>query len=459
MWEIAIKVCIAGVIYGLYESWGLLWASVGFLGVWLLIEGVPRLFGYEPVSGNDGIWMLDSATNKMYVTSCAIYERCGPEPIRNSMIYRSLDLDARSKMVLKKWLGIYYWVKDSKFDVNNHFKVLDKELKTKDDLAKVLSELSTQDMDPSRPLWEMYFIEKYLEDRSVTILKFHHVMADGLAIVSMTGSSSDPEFPPVYPSLPKISTFMRLVGFTCGLILFPFTVISKLSWKADSNCLHGKPLTGRKNIYFTDALDLTHIKTFCKQRSITINDYYTACIIRALNLYTQKYHNQSLGSCISYIPYSLRNLPKTGGIPLSNDFSALIVKMPADSPHILEDCKKLFNKLKNSFEPFTILLQMRALALIIPRVISIPLLNFCASKATFLFSNVPGPSNTLYYNKVRLFHLISMSPMSGNCGISITSFSTNGRMVITCYADEAIIPVPSEFISILQQVCENMKEC
>lgn len=458
MWDISIKICITAALYAVYQSAGFYYALVGLIGVYAVMEIVPRLFGYEPVSGNDAIWMLDSDINKMYVTSFAVYERCGPEPIRNSMVYRSLDLDSRSKKVIKKFMGNYYWVKDSKFDVDYHFKVLDLELKSKDDLAKLLSKLSTQDMDFNRPLWEMYFIRNYLEDKSVTLLRFHHVMADGLAIVSMTGSSADPEIPAEYPSLPKISPVMRFIGFSCGLFLLPITTISKLMWTADRNPLHGQVLTGRKNIYFTDALDLTDIKSFCKERHVTLNDYYTACIIRALNLYSQKYHNQSLGSLISYIPYSLRDLPKTGCIPLSNDFAALIARMPADSPHILEDCKKLFNKLKNSFEPFTILLQMRAMALLLPRFISIPLLNFCASKATFLFSNVPGPANTIYYNKVKLLHLVSMSPMSGNCGISITSFSTNGKMVITCYADEAIIPVPKDFISILQQVCIEMKQ-
>jgi hypothetical protein len=225
---------------------------------------------------------------------------------------------------------------------------------------------------------------------------------------------------------------------------------------SDKNPLYGHALTGRKNLYFTDPLDLTDIKSFCKERAITINDYYTACIIRALNLYSQKYHNQSLGSIISYIPYSLRELPQTGSTPLCNDFAVLSVRMPADSPHILEDCKKLFNKLKHSFEPFTTLLQMRAMALLLPRFISIPLLNYTGSKITFLFSNVPGPANTIYYNKVKLLQLASMSPHSENCGISITGLSTNGKMVITCYADEATIPVPKDFISILQRVCMEM---
>ena len=93
------------------------------------------------------------------------------------------------------------WVNDRNFDLANHV-VLEKLPKAhnqngvqQDALQDRVAALATQRLDPKRPLWQMHLIEDYTGPDGVKgsalIVRIHHCIADGIALISVTMSLVD----------------------------------------------------------------------------------------------------------------------------------------------------------------------------------------------------------------------------------------------------------------------------
>ena len=97
------------------------------------------------------------------------------------------------------------WVNDRKFDLANHVVVetLPKATKGGHQQAALqdrVAALATQRLDPKRPLWQMHLIEDYTGPDGVKgsalIVRIHHCIADGIALISVTMSLVDGGTPP-----------------------------------------------------------------------------------------------------------------------------------------------------------------------------------------------------------------------------------------------------------------------
>src|SRR5690606_943796 len=61
----------------------------------------------------------------------------------------------------------------------------------RDALQKLISRLVSDHLDPAKPLWRFYLIENYQEG-SVVLGRLHHCIADGMALVRVFLSLTDP---------------------------------------------------------------------------------------------------------------------------------------------------------------------------------------------------------------------------------------------------------------------------
>ena len=88
------------------------------------------------------------------------------------------------------------WVNDRNFDLANHvvLEKLPKAANQQDALQDCVAALATQRLNPKRPLWQMHLIEDYIGPDGVKgsalIVRIHHCIADGIALISVTQSLS-----------------------------------------------------------------------------------------------------------------------------------------------------------------------------------------------------------------------------------------------------------------------------
>ncbi|CAG9333984.1 unnamed protein product [Blepharisma stoltei] len=447
MIDLAIVLLWTVCFFYLYTSYGFLYIIGWSIITWATLNWMPLLFGYERVSGSDGIWLLDSPTNKMFITSIGILERITADQMKD-IVRASHESESRAKKVIKLLFWRFYWKKDKNYNFDNHFETISNKM-DKNDFQQLVNSLVTKELDPKHPPHKVIFVENYENDSSAFILRFHHAFADGLSMVSRVVWPSDEGSDKIFFQPPRPTFLKSIFLWTLAVISLPYSVISLALLKMNKNKLHGMPLTGKKTMYWTNDINFSDVGAICKKRKITFNDFLTASVIQALN----EYAGCDLGELVSYIPFSLRGQPTDGTcLPLENDFAALLVRLPkGDFETLLNKCSSLFNKLKSSLQPFSIMLAMKLMGKILPPSLSKQIMYFFANKATLLFSNVPGPKKEVRYKGKLMRRVISMSPTIGTSGISITSFSYNGYFLVTCYADVAAMPDVQAFIKIVEK--------
>ena len=131
-----------------------------------------------------GVWQLSPG-----VKYAAVCERIENTLLRYDRFRQSVLEDA----------GGATWVEDRHLDLRNHV-VLEKLPKLakghqQEALQDRVATLATQRLDPKRPLWQIHLIEDYTGPDGVRgsamIVRIHHCIADGIALISVTMSLVD----------------------------------------------------------------------------------------------------------------------------------------------------------------------------------------------------------------------------------------------------------------------------
>lgn len=122
-------------------------------------------------------------------------------------VNRRLYLAPRLRQVLHRprfGLGPPLWVDHARFDIAEHVRA--RVVPAPGDertLLKMCSELNEAPIDRSRPLWEIWLLSGLADGRIGLLVRLHHVVADGIAALTLIGALLDaaPDVPPpVTPS-------------------------------------------------------------------------------------------------------------------------------------------------------------------------------------------------------------------------------------------------------------------
>lgn len=437
---------------GAYWFWDLTSGMICASLVWVLLNIIPRFFGYYPMSGKDSLFMLDTKTNKLLVTSIAVFKSKISVKKYRSCIGKAIDADPKVKRYAVKLFGRHYWKDDENFNQGRHIKVISKPV-NRSNFERYVNEVLTRDMKNDRPPYEIYFFKKYEGKKTAVIFKFHHCLADGLAMVSMTTWCADEGSCKIFYSPSEAPLFTKCLLYILSSFVFLLYTIKLLAQKRDVNVLHSQKLSGEKFMTWSEPIQMTEIIQYCKKKKVTFNDFLTAAVLKGL----EDYAGEKLGTITATIPFSLRGQPKDGSfMKLENDLTIFPIEFPEVTDKIVEDCAKLYKGLKKSIKPYVIYLTTRINLLLFPICVVKYLTFWAVNKATLLFSNVGGPKDKVFYAGVEFESLFSMSPNMARCGISVTSFSYIDKVTITIYADKNLMPYPKKFIECVENAIKKL---
>jgi WS/DGAT/MGAT family acyltransferase len=86
------------------------------------------------------------------------------------------------------------WVDDARFRIEHHVGVVSLPAPGGErEALKFVERTLAEQMDRSRPLWQLWFLEGYAPDRVGIVLKTHHALVDGPAMVNLVGRLFDVE--------------------------------------------------------------------------------------------------------------------------------------------------------------------------------------------------------------------------------------------------------------------------
>ena len=412
------------------------------------------------------------------------------------------------------------WVNDRKFDIANHVVVEtlpkssgalpghDHQQGQQAALQDRVAALATQKLDPKRPLWQMHLIEDYVGPDGVKgsalIVRIHHCIADGIALISVTMSLVDGGTAP--PERRKKETTNGsedwLTDMFRDTLLKPFTDITVKALGAvgegaarsmgmleslsepkkgaqkgaqkgieasldmakvllqvikDSAALALMPNDsptrlkgtpgGSKKVAWCQPIPLEEVKAVGKALNCSINDVLLSCVAGALGEYLKSHGDDVKGQEIrAMVPVNLRPLDQA--YKLGNRFGLVPLVLPIGVDNPIErvyEVRRRMAALKGSYQPL-LAFSLLAVAGLLIKPAQDMMLNIFAKKTTAVMTNVPGPKDKLKFCGSTLEQSMWWVPQSGDVGLGVSILSYGGGVQFGVITDSLLCPEPQRII-------------
>lgn len=329
------------------------------------------------------------------------------------------------------------------------------------ELGALVSQLHSQPLDKTRPLWECHVIEGLEGGRFALYFKIHHAALDGVALMRRMQRmfSTDPApdaLSPVWAAPPQRSrpgrdggraarslpvraaaglrTFGSVVTTTVGLELqrrrHPVRYAAT-PFGADRSVLNGR-VSDRRRVA-TQSLDLDFVKRVADAAGATINDVFLTICSSALRRYLAEIDRLPEADLTAGIPVDLRD---SGDAGTGNTFSLLLINLGTQvtdptarvqAVHASAELAKrrlaeLPSAVRDNYGVLLLAPYMAQLAL--------GLAGRGRPPFNVIISNIRGPDEPQYLGAARLDTCYPVSLVIDGQGLSITGLSAGGRFDI-----------------------------
>jgi WS/DGAT/MGAT family acyltransferase len=448
---------------------------------------MPKNDDSERMSGIDTAWLrMERPTNLMMITGVMIFaERLAYERLRAIVESRFLSYSRFRQRPVQKPGGAF-WERDPYFDINRH--VLRTALPGRADkieLQYLASDLLSTPLDFSKPLWQFHLVEDY-QGGSALILRIHHCYADGIALIQVLLTLTDPTadvrsepvqkgevavygglfrrfFEPIGQVMNGTLKLGRsLIDVGGDLVRNPSQVfdyvrggarlateIARLALMQDDSKTRYKGSLGvSKRVAWAEPLALAEVKVIGKVLGGSVNDVLLATVAGALRAYLVERGDPTPADLEvrAVIPVNLRPLDRAP--QLGNFFGLVFLALPVGIANPLErlyEVRRRMNELKESTQPI-LALGLLEVAGMGPNQLQQPLLEILSRKASAVMTNVPGPRAPLYLGGARIAEMMFWVPQSGSIGMGVSILSYNDRVHFGLVTDQKIVTDPEAII-------------
>jgi diacylglycerol O-acyltransferase len=468
---------------------------------------------HERMSPVDTAWLrMEGPTDALSIVSVMTTDTpVAAAELRRLVATRLLSFPRFRQRPVADALGAS-WHEAAAFDLDAHVVATQlPEPAGKIELEQLVSRLAGERLDPTRPLWQIHFVERYGEG-SAWVLRVHHCYADGTAMVgvllSLTESGAHPANDPSGPAASRRRGGDRRPGERPGVPRPLRTWLDQLSLPAsdvldnvvaegarrleagvdtlfhpDSAAkvasqvggmaaefarvlaLADDPVTplrgvlsGAKRVAWSAPLDLADIRTVARALGCTVNDVLMAAIAGALGAHLREVHGFDTDELVlrASVPVDLR--PPGDCTTLGNRFGLAFVDLPVGTHNPLHRVFRVHettDALKRSLQPPVTLAVLGVLGLL-PAAVQAPVIELFSRKGTLVASNVRGPDAPIYLCGQRIRELYFWVPQGGSMGIGVSILSYAGQVFFGIVADRSLLPEPSRLVERLGPEFERL---
>lgn len=462
------------------------------------VSGTLGLSG-ERMSKVDTAWLrMDTPSNLMMIVGVWALQPGVSHDAVCERIENSLLKYARFRQRVVEDAAGATWVEDRYFDLKNHV-VADKLPKSakgreQEALQDRVAELAMQPLDRKRPLWQIHLIEDYTGPDGVKgsamIVRIHHCIADGIALISVTMSLVDGGAPPPERKKKEASSG-GAEDWIAETLLKPFTDLTVKALGAagdgaaksfsllsdpqkgmagsldmakvmlqvlkdsaalalmpdDSKTrLKGKPGTTKK-VAWCQPIPLDEVKAVGKALNCSINDVLLSCVAGAIGEYLKSHGDDVKGQEIrAMVPVNLR--PIEQAYKLGNRFGLVPLVLPIGVDNPVErvyEVRRRMAALKGSYQPL-LAFSLLAVAGLLIKPAQDAMLNLFSKKTTAVMTNVPGPREKLKFCGATLEQSMFWVPQSGDVGLGVSILSYGGGVQFGVITDSTLCPEPQRII-------------
>lgn len=446
---------------------------------------------YERLSALDNVFLVaETPSVHMHVGAVQIFEAGSLKNADGGVdaatftrrVASLVHLVPRCRQKLK-WIPVEnhpVWVDDSRFDLDYHIRLTSLPRPGTDAQLKALSaQILEQQLDRSRPLWEMWLVEGLAGGRFAVVSKFHHCMIDGAAgaelvgiLLSTTRETIDggpevPYWPRPAPSswtlfsdaswrradLPLLLA-RELIDFVRATIDLRADLATRLRALRDllgwatmssvSSPLNGALTAHRRFDWHSVPLD--DVRAVSKAAGCSLNDVVLATVAGALRRFLVSRGCSADDEFRVSAPVSLRRAgPRS--MP-GNHVSAWVLPLPigdADARSRLHAIHEATSALKRSRSAVAVEMMMAAAEWAPSSLISWGV-RLASGPMNMVVTNVPGPHVPLYLLGARLEKIYPLVPLLDRCGLGIALFSYNGELCWGFNASYELVPDLGAFV-------------
>jgi len=452
----------------------------------------------ERMSKVDTAWLrMDSPSNLMMIVGVWIVKpHLSLQAVRQRMQERLLPYRRFVQTPVQDATGAS-WVPDPDFDIQRH--VVPEQLpkvraaQQEAALQARVAELSMQPLDPQHPLWQFHLVENY-QGGSALIMRIHHCIADGIALISVVMSLVDGGAPP--PEQPQPDSVHHGIldepqQWLADAVLKPLTVatVKALGAAGDSATkalglledpqrslsnskdmakmarqvvadlaalalmpddsktrLKGQP-GSQKRVAWCAPLPLEDVKLIGKALNSSINDVLLACVAGAIGNYLRAKGDDATGQQIrAMVPVNLRPLDQA--YKLGNRFGLAPLVLPIGLHNPIErvfEVRRRMSELKGSMQPL-LTFGLLAVAGLLIKPAQDAMLSLFSKKTTAVMTNVPGPKDKVKLCGATVEQSLFWVPQSGTVGLGVSILSYGGAVQFGVVSDASLCPDPAGIV-------------
>jgi WS/DGAT/MGAT family acyltransferase len=349
-------------------------------------------------------------------------------------------------------------------------------------------------------LWQFHLVEHY-QGGSALMVRIHHCIADGIALISVTqslvdGGAAPPQRKPksaphdgleaaedwIADSLIKpftdvavkalhaagwgAASAMEMMaepkkglekGFEKGLL--GSADLARLAYQVlrdgaalalmpddSSTRLKGQPgIT--KRVAWCQPIPLEEVKSVGKALNCSINDVLLSCVAGAIGEYLRALGDEVAGKEIrAMVPVNLRSLEDA--YKLGNRFGLAPVVLPIGIENPVErvyEVRRRMRAMKGSMQPL-MAFGLLAVAGLLIKPAQDAMLSLFSKKTTAVMTNVPGPREKLKFCGATLEQSLFWVPQSGSVGLGVSILSYGGSVQFGVISDATLCPEPQKII-------------
>jgi WS/DGAT/MGAT family acyltransferase len=455
----------------------------------------------ERMSKVDTAWLrMDSPSNLMMIVGVWIIKPgLSHKAVSERIEERLLKYPRFGQRVQQDAAGAT-WVKDQDFLIERHVVIEKLGPKSKgreqEALQDRLAELAVQPLDIRHPLWQFHLIEHY-QGGSALLVRIHHCIADGIALIGVTQSLVDGGAAPPERKAKALhhGGMERAEDWLTDTLIKPFTDVAvkalgaagegavnamemmlgpqkgmekgltgsvelaKLAYQvlrdgaslalmADDSQTRLKGIPGEtKRVAWCQPIPLEEVKAVGKALNCSINDILLSCVAGAIAEYLKSFGDDIAGKEIrAMVPVNLRRLEEAH--KLGNRFGLAPVVLPIGVENPVErvyEVRRRMSEMKGSMQPL-MAFGLLAVAGLLIKPAQDAMLSLFSKKTTAVMTNVPGPREKLRFCGATLEQSLFWVPQSGTVGLGVSILSYGGAVQFGVISDSTLCPDPQKII-------------
>jgi WS/DGAT/MGAT family acyltransferase len=339
------------------------------------------------------------------------------------------------------------------------------------DLQRYVGEQISVPLPRDAPLWQIHCIEGY-QHGAALLVRMHHCLADGVTLARVLLTLTDPAEPVAIAANEPGRAARDVCHDAFELLLHPsrFGTVAAavprvgaalgktlVATRGATTLLDGK--TGvDKHAAWTPPIPLEPVRVAAHELAATVNDVVLAALSGALRRYIEG-RKGDVHDLRMIVPFNLRAPTEPVPRDLGNRFGLVFITLPltvADPQARVAETHRRMQAIKVSPEPavsYSVLQGIGRTTADIERYA----IDFFASKAVGVVTNVRGPDHDLFLAGVPLRRVIPLVPVSGDQTIGISIFSMAGELVVGVVTDARVVREPASLTALFVEELDALE--